>query len=169
MKKTLITLIYSSLSLLVLVYLFKLMSWPGLADLSKGVFWLHVGSYLGYSFFVNPKDDRIIYPLILLVGSIAFNTFQIEVGLWFTYVVFGLLWIYVSFHLLVKNYLATSNIPFLTPLNYLAIILFGLAGIFKMNHLAFTDTLFVSGSASLCFLLILAGITKGIERKKMNK
>jgi membrane-bound acyltransferase YfiQ involved in biofilm formation len=67
MKKTIVTLIYTSLSLMLLAYLFKLLNWPVVSDFSMGIFWLHIALYIAYSSFVNPKDDRIIYPLVVLV------------------------------------------------------------------------------------------------------
>ena len=76
MKKTIVTLIYTSLSLMLLAYLFKLLNWPVVSDFSMGIFWLHIALYIGYSSFVNPKDDRIIYPLVVLVLTILFNIFN---------------------------------------------------------------------------------------------
>ena len=77
MKNTLITLLYTSLSLLLLAYLFKLLNWPGVSDFSMGIFLLHIAAYIAYSSFVQPKDNRIIYPLVVLVFTILINTFKI--------------------------------------------------------------------------------------------
>ena len=84
MKKTIVTLIYTSLSLMLLAYLFKLLNWPVVSDFSMGIFWLHIASYIAYSSFIIPKDDRIIYPLVVLVLTILFNIFDIGSDIYVT-------------------------------------------------------------------------------------
>jgi hypothetical protein len=163
MKKTLITLIYTSLSLLLLAYLFKLLNWPGVSDFSMGVFWLHIAAYIAYSSFVQSKDDRIIYPLVVLVFTILFNIFNIG-SEYMQYVVFFTLFLYVSFHLLTKNYLAQNNGRFLMPINYIAVITLGLSGLFKILHLFGAETLLIIGVSLASLTLFLKGIIKGIDR-----
>ena len=165
MKKTLITLIYTSLSLLLLAYLFKLLNLPGVSDFSMGVFWLHIAAYIAYSSFIQPKDDRIIYPLVVLVFTILFNIFNVGSEFeYMQYVVFFTMFSYVSFHLLIKNYLAQNNSRFLMPINYIAVITLGLSGLFKIFHLFGTETLLIVGVSLASLTLFLKGIIKGIDR-----
>jgi hypothetical protein len=153
------------LSLLLLAYLFKLLNWPGVSDFSMGVFWLHIAAYIAYSSFVQPKDDRIIYPLVVLVVTILFNIFNIGSEFeYMQYVVFFNLFFYVSFHLLSKDYLATNNVRFLKPMNYIAVIILGLSGLFKILHLFGTETLLITGISLASFALFLKGLIKGVDR-----
>ena len=164
MKNTLITLLYTSLSLLLLAYLFKLLNWPGVSDFSMGIFWLHIAAYIAYSSFVQPKDNRIIYPLVVLVFTILINTFKIGSEFeYMQYVVFFTMFFYVSFHLLTKKYLA-NDIRFLKPINYIAVFILGLSGLSKILHLFGADTLLIVGVSLTSFTLFLKGIIKGIDR-----
>jgi ABC-type antimicrobial peptide transport system permease subunit len=79
------------------------------------------------------------------------------------YVVFFTMFFYVSFHLLTKNYL-TNDIRFLKPINYIAVFILGLSGLFKILHLFGAETLLIVGVSLTSFTLFLKGIIKGIDR-----
>lgn len=165
MKKTIVTLIYTSLSLMLLAYLFKLLNWPVVSDFSMGIFWLHIASYIAYSSFVIPKDDRIIYPLVVLVLTILFNIFDIGSGYeHMPLVVFFVMLLYVSFHLLVKGYLISNHVRFLKPIKYIAVTVLGLSGLFKISHLFGAETMLIVGVSLSSIALLLKGILKGIDQ-----
>jgi hypothetical protein len=146
MKKFLITLIYASLATMVVAYLFKTLNWSGFGEMAAASLWLHIGSYLGYSILVKEnKDDRILYPMIVLVITVLAN---------------------VPFHLLAKDFLDKNDIPFLRKLSMGAIGLFVTAGVFKMAHFSSANMLLIIGGGAVAFMLLLVGTTKGLKRKK---
>lgn len=165
MKKTINTLIYTSLSLMLMAYLFKLLNWPLTSDFSRGIFWLHIASYTAYSSFVNPKDDRIIYPLVVMVLAVLFNVFDIGGGYeYMPLIIFFVMYLYVSFHLLVKNYLVQKDVRLLKPINYISVMILGLSVLFKLFHLAGAETMLIVGITITSIATFLKGIFKGLDR-----
>ena len=167
MKKFLITLIYASLASLVMAYLFKAMYWTGFENMATAALWLHIGSYLGYSLMVNPKDDRIIYPMIVLVLVVLANVFHLgETSTYMALAVYVLLFAYTGYHLLVKDYLDKNDLGILRKISIGALTLFLVAGVFKIMHLQGADILLMVGCGAVAFMLLSVGTTKGLVRKK---
>ena len=111
MKKFLVSLIYISLATLVMAYLFKVMRWPGLGEVNIGLFWLHIGAYLGYAALVPDKDSRILFPMGFLVVLLILST--AEIGISNSFAIVGLIVIYVGYHIAMPTYLGKSEIPFI--------------------------------------------------------
>ncbi len=150
---------------MLMAYLFKLLNWPLTSDFSRGIFWLHIASYIAYSSFVNPKDDRIIYPLVVLVLAILFNVFDIGGGYeYMPLIIFFVMYLYVSFHLLVKNYLVHKDVRLLKPINYISVTILGLSVLFKLFHLAGSETMLIVGITITSISIFLKGIFKGLDR-----
>jgi hypothetical protein len=167
MKKILTTLIYASLATMVVAYLFKTLHWVGFGGMAVASLWLHIGSYLGYSLLVKEKDDRILYPMIVLVLAVVANVFNLGVdSSIFAVVIYVILVAYVAFHLLAKDYLGENDIPFLRKISIVALVIFALAGIFKLMHFPGADILLMVGCAATAFMLLLVGTTKGLKCKK---
>jgi|TARA_B110000114_G_C14957876_1_gene343105 hypothetical protein len=168
MKKFLITLIYASLATMVVAYLFKTLNWSGFGEMAAASLWLHIGSYLGYSILVKEnKDDRILYPMIVLVITVLANVLNLGAeSSTMSLVVYVVLLAYVAFHLLAKDFLDKNDIPFLRKLSMGAIGLFVTAGVFKMAHFSSANMLLIIGGGTVAFMLLLVGTTKGLKRKK---
>lgn len=167
MKKFLITLIYATLATMVVAYLFKMMNWPGFGDLSLGIFWLHIGAYLTYSLMVPDKDSRILYPMIALVVGILVNMFKI--GLDSEMLIYGLFvvfLVYVAFHLFAKDYLDKNDLKVLRKISIGAFAVFVTAVLMKLMHLQGAQYVLITGSAAVAFMLLITGMTKGLERNK---
>ena len=166
MKKILTTLIYASLATMVVAYLFKTLHWTGFGNMAVASLWLHIGSYLGFSLLVKEKDDRILYPMIVLVLAVLANVLNLGVGSSiFAVVVYVVLVAYVAFHLLAKGYLGENDLPFLKKVSISAVVIFALAGIFKLMHFPGANVLLIIGCAATAFMLLLVGTTKGLVRK----
>lgn len=163
MQKIAITLIYLTLAMLVVTYLFKLMYWPGMSGYSTGIFWMHIGSYLSYSFFAKPRENRILLPMIFLVLSILFHTFNVGSFIhdWIAYIAFFTMVIYSAYHLLVKDYLSADSVKYMKPFSYLSVGVYCLSGLLKMAHFTGASTLLIIGSAMVALALLVSGISKG--------
>jgi hypothetical protein len=168
MKKFLITLIYASLATMVVAYLFKTLSWAGFGEMAVASLWLHIGSYLGYSVLVKEnKDDRILYPMIVLVVIVLANVFNLGAeSSAMVLIAFVVLLAYVAFHLLAKDYLDKNDIPILRKISMGVLGIFIIAGIFKLLHFSGADMLLIVGCGAVAFMLLLVGTTKGLKRKK---
>lgn len=170
MKKFLITLLYASLATLVVGYLFRVLHYPDFKDVTIFAFWLHIGSYLGYSLLVKEKDDRMMYPMIMLLGVVSVTVFNISLEgvmspMMLSTILFLLFLGYVSYHLLIRNYLDFNDLKFLPKLNYIAIGLSVLATVFKLAHWPYADKVLIIGCSALAFMLLLTGVTKGLKRQ----
>jgi hypothetical protein len=49
-------------------------------------------------------------------------------------------------------------------MNYIAVIILGLSGLFKILHLFGTETLLITGISLASFALFLKGLIKGVDR-----
>jgi len=167
MQKFLSTLIYGTLAVIVIIYLFSAMHWPGFQGVALGILWLHVGAYLIYSLTAKGQEPRIIYPLGALTVVILVNIFKLGADTaWIAFAVYFFCVGYAAFHLLVKNYMGKNEISFLPTLNAIVVGVYLLAGIMKIMHLEFADVLFIGSSGAVAFMLLLTGATKGLKRQK---
>ena len=162
MKKFLTTFIYSTLAILALGYLFRTMHWEAAQKMLWGGFWLHIASYIGYSFVVRIKDNRMIYPLIILVLIFILRFFNIEMSYNVSLISFCVIFLaYIGFHLLTPNYLAYGEHK---PIKIASIILlsfFFIAGVFKVMHLQGADVILITSVGGIAFLLMIQGWLKG--------
>lgn len=164
MKKFLTTFIYSSLAIVSLGYLFRLMHWTNATEMLQIGFWLHIASYIGYSFVVTTKDNRLIYPLIVLVLLFIIQMFDIEMGYNASLIGFFVLFIfYVGFHLITPNYLAYSDKKLVRILGMVFLGFFIVASIFKIMHLQGADMILLISVTGIAFLLMVQGWLKGRE------
>jgi hypothetical protein len=166
MKSFIITSIYTSLAFMVFGYLFRILHWEGSRELLWGGFWLHVASYLGYSLLVKDKDDRIVFPLALLVLMIILNNVEIvnqSVMQWTSFIVAIA---YLSIHLFFKDYLNKGVFP--NPIAVAAggMLIYMVAALFKILHWPGADVMLMIGLLSLGFICIYLGISKSINPKK---
>ncbi|MGB0850839.1 MAG: hypothetical protein ACPGTP_06305 [Bacteroidia bacterium] len=169
MKKFLITLLYASLATLVVGYLFRVLHYPEFKDVTIFAFWLHIGSYLGYSLLVKDKDDRMMYPMIMLLAVVSVTVFNISLEgvmspVMLSTILFLLFLGYVSYHLLTRNYLDTNELKILSKLNMVAIALCIIATVFKLSRWPYADKILIAGCGSVAFMLLLTGVTKGLKR-----
>ncbi|MEY2925485.1 MAG: hypothetical protein RLZZ337_2035 [Bacteroidota bacterium] len=162
MKKFLTTFIYTSLAILSLGYLFRLMHWTNADVMLQAGFWMHIASYIGYSFVVTIKDNRLIYPLGVLVLLFVIQMFNIEIGYQTSFVGFFVLFIvYIGFHLITPNYLVAGDPKPIRIAGIIALITFAIASIFKIMHWAGADMLLISSVSTIAFVLMLQGWLKG--------
>jgi hypothetical protein len=167
MKKFLITLIYATLATMVMAYLFKAMHWTGFGEMGNGVLWLHIASYLLYSFMIKDRDPRIVYPMAALMLAIVVNILKIgSSNPMMVYAVYLVLVAYVAFHLLATDYLATSSLPVLRKISMGALVLFALAGIMKFMHVQYSNEMLIVGTGAVGFMLLFSGTTRGMEPRK---
>ena len=164
MKKFLVSLIYISLATLVMAYLFKVMRWPGLGEVNIGLFWLHIGAYLGYAALVPDKDSRILFPMGFLVFLLILST--AEVGISNSFAIVGLIIIYVGYHIAMSTYLGKSEIPFIQKGGIVGLVLLMIGVVFKEMHWPRPDLFFIIGCGTTSFILLIAGLTKGLVRQK---
>lgn len=170
MKKFLITLIYATLTILVVGYLFLTLNIGGFQNLSVAAFWLHIAAYIGYSFVVPQTDKRTVYPISLLLILVLVNVFEIPLNQYInnsamSILVFILLTIYMAFHLLIKDYLGKNDMKILRKFSLIALLLFLLAGVFKIAQWPMVTELFILGVGSCGLLLLLTGVSKDLKRR----
>ena len=164
MKKFLVSLIYISLATLVMAYLFKVMRWPGLGEVNIGLFWLHIGAYLGYAALVPDKDSRILFPMGVLVFLLILSTAKVSISNSFAIV--GLIVMYVGYHIAMPTYLGKSEIPFIQKAGIVGLVLLMIGVVFKEMHWPRPDLFFMIGCGTTSFILLIAGLTKGLVRQK---
>jgi len=162
MKKFLTTFIYSTLAILAVGYLSRTMHWEGSETMLWGGFWLHIASYIGYSFVVRIKDNRMIYPLIILVLIFLLRFFSIEVSYNTSLIGFFVIFLaYVGFHMLTPNYLAYGENKLVKIVNIILLSFFVIAGIFKVMHVQGADMILELSVGGIAFMLMIQGWLKG--------
>lgn len=163
MKKFLIASIYISLALLVIGYMFRIMHFDGARELLWGGLWMHIASYVGYSFVVKNKDNRIGYALIILIAIVAINTFKPDISYNQSLVLALVISIaYVSVHLFIKNYLHASSPKMASIFSFVAFGVFLVGALFKIMHWPSAGILSMVGLSALAVSLVLIGVTKPI-------
>lgn len=170
MKQFIVALIYISLATLVIGYLFLVLNIPNLNEIVLGAFWLHIAAYIGYSFLVPSKDNRMIYPMSILLLAVSVYVFNLPLNEWFTsmtlsILTFILFMIYSGFHLLQKGYLGDNDIKYLPHISIVSLGIIVIATVFKIMHWPMVTQLMIVGCSLLALLLILTGMTKGLKRK----
>ncbi len=167
MKKYLITLIYSTLAILIIAYLFRIMMWEGSKVLLWGGFWMHIATYIGYSLLVKEKDNRMIYPLVILVLVVLLGNFNFDLPVMVANTIgLVIMFTYVSFHLFIPDYLDKTTVPKLKPASIIVLAICALAIAFKLLRFPMVDYLLLIGCSSLALVVLITGMTKGLERKK---
>ena len=165
MKQFFITLIYTTLTMIIVGTLFRVLYFPASRELLWGGFWLHIASYLGYSLLAKEKDNRMLIPLVVLVIAVLFGNVDLDLspsiigGLSFALVLF-----YVGFHLLTPNYLAPVNFK-IKPAYIVAFVLFAISVVFKIMQLNRADILLLISLAGLSILTFATGLLKGVKPK----
>ena len=162
MKKILTTLIFASLAVVLATYAFVTLRWDGFEGLAIGSTWLHIGAYLAYSLLVPDKDHRIVYPMAVILILVLLNTFNVEFMGPITTIL--LLVTYVGFHLVVSTYMGKSQLKFIPVGGILSLSAMVVGVLFKIMHWPGAVNLVVLGTAVSALLLLLAGVSKNIER-----
>ena len=128
---------------------------------------MHIATYIGYSLLVKEKDNRMIYPLVVLVIVVLLGNFNFNLPV-MTANTIGLLimFSYVAFHLFMPDYLDKTTIPKIKTVSIIVLAICVLAIAFKLLKFPMVDYLLIIGCSSLALVVLLTGITKGLERKK---
>ncbi|MBT8327106.1 MAG: hypothetical protein KJP21_05245 [Bacteroidia bacterium] len=166
MKRYLITLIYSTLAILIVAYLFRIMLWDGSKDLLWAGFWMHIATYIGYSLLVKEKDNRMMYPLMILVLVVLLGNFDFNLPIMVANAIgLVIMFAYVAFHLFVPNYLDKTTVPKLNTVSIIVLVICALAIAFKLLKFPMVDVLLLVGCSSLALLVLITGVTKGLTPK----
>jgi hypothetical protein len=166
-QKFLTAAVYTTLSLLVIGYLFRLMNWDGSRELLWGGFWMHIASYIGYSALLRNKDHRIGYALFILVAVVAINTFKPSINYSQSLLIMvGISAVYLAIHIFIKNYLLSSSPRWISWFAMVGFVVYVVASLFKILHWPGADILLVVGLSSLASALMLLGMTKSAELSK---
>lgn len=167
MQKFLTAAVYTTLSLLVIGYLFRLMHWQGSRELLWGGFWMHIASYIGYSALVKIKDSRISYALMILVVVVALNTFKPDINYSISLIItIAISAVYLSIHIFIRDYLLAASPKWVKWFGVAALALYIVAALFKILHFAGADIMLVISLSSLATSLMLMGMTKSVELSK---
>lgn len=153
--------------MLLVVYLFRVMQWPGLGLIADVMFWVHIGAYLLYSLQVPDKDSRMVYPMLVLVLLVVGSTLSMPVVSQFLskasfFIILG----YSAFHLLVRDYMGVNHLKPLKTANIISLSLFGIAGLFKTMQWPGSTEILAASTGLLGILLMLSGVTKDLVRSE---